>query len=281
MIWRRVFILGLLLMICCAAAGAAGQDIAPIDPAVLDEVGAWMDTLPEWDGTYRRIRVPILMYHYVSALPETADDTRITLSVTPDMFRAHMQYLFDGGYTTISLYQLINALRTGAQLPAKPVVLTFDDGYIDHYQTVYPILREFGFTGTVFVITSAPDNSAPGYVSWPQIAEMSEGGMSMENHTRDHIDLRNQDYDTLVYQLLGAQESLLAYTGRTPHFLAYPMGFYDDYTIEIARTMPLWGAVTTQFGALHTTDGTLEMPRVRISNDTSVDALAALLLTDS
>lgn len=279
--FRRGLILGLLFIICFAVIEAAGQDIIPVDPSAIENVGAWTDTLPEWDGTYRRIRVPILMYHYVSEPPDLADNTRVTLSVTPEMFRAHMQYLFDSGFTTISLYQLVDALRTGSPLPAKPVVMTFDDGYTDHYESVYPILREFGFTGTIFVITSAPDNTAPGYVTWPQVAEMAEGGLSMENHTRDHVDLRNQDYDTLVYQLLGAQESLLAYTGLTPHFLAYPMGFYDDYTIEIARTMPLWGAVTTQFGALHTTDGVLEMPRVRISNETTVDALASLLQTDS
>ncbi len=278
---RRGLILGLMIVSCLVATSVTGQDIIPVDPLQVENADVWMDTLPEWDGTYRRIRVPILMYHYVSEPPDPSDSTRVTLSVMPELFRAHMQYLFDSGFSTISLYQLIDALRTGAQLPAKPVVLTFDDGYIEHYEIVYPILRSFGFTGTVFVITGAPDNSAPGYASWPQVAEMAEGGLSMENHTRDHIDLRNQDYDTLVYQLLGAQESLLAYTGRTSHFLAYPMGFYDDYTIEIARTVPLWGAVTTQFGALHMTDGALEMPRVRISNDTTVDALASLLQTDS
>ena len=274
-------ILVFLILIGCLAVGTAGQNAAPIDSTVVESVGTWMDTLPEWDGTYRRIRVPILMYHYVSEPPEASDDTRITLSVTPDMFRAHMQYLFDGGYNPISLYQLIDALRTGATLPVKPVVLTFDDGYTDHFSTVYPVLHQFGFTGTIFVITGAPDNSAPGYLSWPQIAEMAESSISMENHTRDHIDLRNQDYDTLVYQLLGAQESLLAYTGRTPHFVAYPMGFYDEGTLEILRTMPVWGALTTQFGALHTTDRALEMSRVRISNETNVAALAALLQTDS
>ena len=97
------------------------------------------------ETTLRRLRVPILMYHYVSELPPGADDMRRGLTVTPERFTAHMQFLHDQGYTTISLYDLNDALTKGTPLPPKPIILTFDDGYSDAYTNVFPVLKQFGF----------------------------------------------------------------------------------------------------------------------------------------
>lgn len=232
---------------------------------------------PSGDGTLRRIHVPILMYHYVSELPPDADATRIDLTVRPDMFRTHMQDLKDDGYTTITLYQLDDALLNGTPLPAKPIILTFDDGYIDHYVNVFPILKEYGFIGTFFIITGMPDNHVPGYVTWEQIREMSDAGMDMESHTKTHQDLRNRDYDFLVYELLGSAQSLQAYTGREPHMFAYPVGHYDDMTLNVLHQLGMWRAVTTESGSLETTDNRLELPRLRVSGDTGVSGLEYLL----
>lgn len=236
---------------------------------------------PDWDGTLRRIRVPILMYHYISEPPADADVYRTDLSVPPDLFRQHLAWLRDAGYSPIRLEDLYVALQTGAALPEKPVVLTFDDGYADNYTHAFPLLREFGFTGTFFVMTSGPDLNNPNYLTPAQIAEMAAGGMRMESHTRDHPDLRGRDGDFLVYQLLGAQESLTAWTGRVPYQFAYPAGEYDEAVLAMLRSLHVQTAVTTQFGALHTSGATLELPRIRIRNTTDVPALAALLATGS
>src|SRR5215207_5305181 len=147
------------------------------------------------DGTLRRLRVPILMYHYVSELPPDADDIRVGLTVSPQMFREHMQYLQTAGYQTVSLYEINLALEHGTPLPPKPVVLTFDDGYIDHYSTVFPILQEYSFTGTFFIISQFVDNNHPAYMTWEQIAQMANAGMRMEAHTKTHADLRSRNYD--------------------------------------------------------------------------------------
>lgn len=232
---------------------------------------------PAWDGTYRRIQMPILMYHYVSDLPEDADDVRTDLTLAPDVFRAHMDALFYQGFTPISLYDLDDALQTGEPLPAKPVVLTFDDGYLDHYTNVFPVLQQYGFTATFFIITSMADESNPAHLSWAQITEMSSAGMDMEPHTKTHPDLRARDYDFLVYQMLGSIESLQAYTGKTPHMFSYPIGHYDEATLAVARTLPIWRAVTTDNGFLVTTDNRLELPRLRIHNFTGVTGLLQLV----
>jgi peptidoglycan/xylan/chitin deacetylase (PgdA/CDA1 family) len=238
-----------------------------------------LESQPEWDGTLRRIRVPILMYHYVSELPPGADATRIDLTVSPNLFRAHMRYLSEQGYQTVSLYQLDAALRQGIPLPAKPIILTFDDGYVDHYQFVMPVLQQHGFVGTFFIITARADANDPRYMSWSQIREMADAGMSMEAHTKNHVDLRDRSYDFLIYEMLGSMESLAAYVGRQSHMFAYPVGHYDTMTLQVGEQLPIWRAVTTQSGALHTTDNRLELPRLRIHGNTTVSGLEAILQT--
>jgi len=231
------------------------------------------------DGTLRRIRVPILMYHRVSEVPPDADVYRIDLTIAPEVFRAHMQYLHDEGYNTISLYQLNDALLRGMRLPSNPVVLTFDDGYIEHYATVFPTLQEYGFAGTFFVITGYADANNPDYLSWEQISEMADAGMSMEPHTKSHLGLVGRDNDFLLYEVLGSFESIAEHTDRIPRMFAYPGGDYDDAALHMLASLACWRAVTTHHGVLHTTDNYLELPRVRVSGDTAVTGLAYLLQT--
>ncbi len=258
---------GLLVIICLITCGAALAQM----PVVPERAA------PAWDGTYRRIRVPILMYHYVSDLPEDADATRTDLTITPDNFHAHMDYLFYQGYTPISLYALDDALLTGSVLPAKPVVLTFDDGYVDHYTNVLPVLEQYGYRATFFIITGTADANNPEHLSWAQIREMAEAGMDMESHTKTHPDLRERGYDFLIYQLLGSMESLQAFTGKTPHMFAYPVGQYDDAALGVLKMLPVWRAVTTERGVYETTDNRLELPRLRIHHQTGVAGLAQIL----
>jgi peptidoglycan/xylan/chitin deacetylase (PgdA/CDA1 family) len=229
------------------------------------------------DGTLRRIRVPILMYHYVSPLPADADDVRRDLTITPEVFAAHLDYLAAAGYATISPYELYAALTTGAPLPPKPVLLTFDDGHIDHYQYVFPALQAHDFTGTFFIITGRADANDPAHVNWMQIAEMAAAGMNMEVHTKSHLSLVERDRDFLIYELLGSRESLHAHTGQEPRILSYPVGQFDEHTLQIATELDYWLAVTTEPGVDHVSTNRLELPRVRVSYDTGVSGLAYLL----
>lgn len=232
---------------------------------------------PDNDGTLRRIRVPILMYHYVSPIPPDADEYRLDLTVEPHIFRSHMQFLVDEGYSSVSLYEIHRALTYGDPLPDKPIVLTFDDGHIDHYETVFPLLQEYELSGTFFVVTGFADQNLPQYISWAQIKEMSAAGMSMQAHTKAHLDLRERDHDFLVYQIFGSVESLTAHTDAEVNMFAYPAGRYDEATLAILEDSEIHQAVTTRYGDLHTTDGTLELARLRVSGNMGIAGLAHLL----
>ena len=248
---RRIYLLGILLL------------------ALIYPVNA--------DGTIRRVRVPILMYHYVSPLPEQSDAIREGLTVSPETFRAHIEFLKLEGYETVSLYEVHDALENGTPLPNKPIVLTFDDSYTDHYQYAFPILKEYGYIGTFFVITGYTDNNNPNHLTWEQIEEMADAGMNMESHTKSHYTLVDRDYDFLVWELIGSVESLESHTGKRPLIFSYPVGKYDEATLKTLESTTIIQAVTTEYGTYHTLHDALLSPRLRISGNMGVSGLRNLL----
>lgn len=226
------------------------------------------------------LRVPILMYHYISVPPADADIYRTDLSVTPDNFREQMAYLAENGYTPIDLYQLSAAIADKIELPEKPIVLTFDDGYLDNYENAFPILQEFGFPGTFFVITDYADQGAEGYANWEQLEEMAAAGMRIETHTKNHPDLSTMGRDDVIFQALGSQETIAAHIGYTPRYLCYPGGRYNEETIQILGELDFWGATTTQGGGWHSFADRYEWDRQRMRFETTMDQFRILIDPD-
>ncbi len=236
------------------------------------------ESAPPRDETRRRIRVPILMYHYISAPPPDADVYRLDLSVTPGQFAAHIAWLAQNGFTSISLDDLVGALTEGRPLPPRPVVITFDDGYLDAYTNAFPVLRQYGMTGTFFVVTEWLDTRQPGYLTWDLARQMAAAGMSIQTHTRSHKYLDDGcDYDCLVYQILGSVQTIEAEIGIRPRFFCYPGGRYDASVLPVLNQIGIVGAVTTEAGTLHVSDRPLELKRARIRGTTTVDDLAWMM----
>jgi peptidoglycan/xylan/chitin deacetylase (PgdA/CDA1 family) len=248
---------------------------APSQPPPTDTPVSTIGPTP--DGTPRELRVPILMYHYVSEPPPDSDAYRRDLSVTPEQFREQMQFLKDNGYTPISLYDLHRALARPYRLPEKPVILTFDDGYADVYTDAVPILREFGFTATFFIVTEWLDVQQPGYLTWDQVRELEEQGFGFEAHSRSHLDMEGMSRPDLDYQIIGAQRAFQVELGRKPRFFVYPAGRWDENAIIALGEAGYWGALTTQHGSWHRTDDLFEMSRLRVRGDMSAGDFAALL----
>jgi peptidoglycan/xylan/chitin deacetylase (PgdA/CDA1 family) len=234
--------------------------------------------LPTPSGNYSwTLKVPILMYHYISVPPEDADIYRTDLSVTPDNFRAQMIYLVENGYSTIDFYDLSLAIVNKRELPPKPVIITLDDGYRDNYENAFPILKEFGLTATIFIPTDFIDQGNPNHLSWEMIEEMAEYGIRFEPHSKTHPDLRDRDREFLIWEILGPQETLAAHLGYTPRYFAYPGGRYDEAVITILAELDFWGAVTTAGGKWQGYNDRYEWTRMRVRYSATINEFADLV----
>jgi peptidoglycan/xylan/chitin deacetylase (PgdA/CDA1 family) len=211
------------------------------------------------------------MYHHIAKPPRRADAVRRDLSVAPQAFREQLHYLSQAGYETITLGDLALHLTIGTPLPTKPIILTFDDGYVDAYTHAFRLLQEYGFTGTFFLTTAPMDDLNPEWLTWTQVEEMHAAGMEFEPHTFNHPDLRKRDFDFLVFQILAPKEAIEARTGETCRFFAYPSGRYDDFVIDVLRSANFWGAVLVEQGATHTAEDLFTLNRVRIQGEDDLD----------
>jgi hypothetical protein len=165
-----------------------------------------------------RLLVPVLLYHHVS----DAGKTRYFVPVA--QFKAQMKLLADEGYQSISISQLAGALRDGSDLPEKPVVLTFDDGYEDIYENAFPILSQYHFTGVAYIITGTLGTKLSyGYMQAPELKELAAAGWEIGSHSISHTDLKTSKLG-MGTELRQSREDLEALLGVPVHSFSYPFG---------------------------------------------------------
>lgn len=216
------------------------------------------------------MRVPMLMYHYVSTPPPGADIFRLDLSVTPQAFEEQMAYLASNGYQTVRVADVVAHLTKGAPLPEKPIALTFDDGYADTYESVFPILQKYRMTATFYVIAQFTEDRKAGYVTWEQLREMAAMGMEIGSHSMDHLDLRNRTTAFLNNQMAGSKRLIESRLGITVRTFSYPAGKYSARAHAVAQTSGYLGAVTEIQGIQQSNSDIFEMRRVRVRGSYSL-----------
>ena len=202
------------------------------------------------------VKIPILMYHSISD-----DDPNNNLLVPPSMFEEQMAWLEANEFTSMDLDEALDSMETG-KVPKRPVVITFDDGYSDNYTSAFPSLKNHGLKATFFVITDGVDDGY--YMSSEMLKEMQSDGMSIQNHTANHLELdklsREDAYDTIKR----GQDFLRNNIGSDANYLCYPVGKYNSETIEIEKELGIKAATTTQGGISSIGDGLYQLKRVRI-----------------
>ena len=179
------------------------------------------------------VTVPILIYHSVD------DIAYSQFYITTAAFQSQMQTLHDNGYTTITLQDWAN-IRAGLEAaPAKPVIITFDDGLDNLLTKAYPILSSFGFKATSFVPTEyvggtnawdvgsiAAGDPVINELTWSQIQQLAATGLiDFESHSMTHPDLTAVDDSQLAWELVGSKQALESHLpGHQVLFIAYPFG---------------------------------------------------------
>ncbi|WP_276891654.1 polysaccharide deacetylase family protein [Dialister micraerophilus] len=219
--------------------------------------------------------VSVLMYHMIGDIP--GNDA----VMTEKNLRMQMQYLKDNGYHPITMQELYDYVSKGAALPEKPVCITFDDGYHDSYTIVYPMMKEFNFPWTLFLIT---DDVGKAYnrMTWEELKEMADSNtVTIANHTLSHPKLHNlSSRKEKENQIEGAQKALKYHLNIDNAWIAYPYGDYDEEVIDICIKAGIKLALTTDAGRVHEGSYPYELKRVYIGNNVDMHHFAERLMKD-
>ncbi|WP_296824508.1 polysaccharide deacetylase family protein [uncultured Megasphaera sp.] len=203
---------------------------------------------------YHLTGVPVLNYHQVNNRYETC------LTMKPENFEAQMKYLHDNDYHSITQAQFDAYMRGEGSLPDRPVLITFDDGYVDNYEFAYPIMKKYGFRGTIFLIMNLMDK--PGYLTWDMVKEMSNDGMEFGSHTISHKPLTSFDRSGVRKELQESKAMIEARTGKVCNFIAFPEGKFNEMIMEETKNAGYDYGFTVETGRDFPWDDHYDLDRV-------------------
>src|SRR4051812_42934439 len=209
----------------------------------------------------RRRAVPILMYHVIARPPPAAPYPQ--LWVSPAALAAQVHALEHAGYHAVTLRRVFAGWQHGSPLPAKPVVLSFDDGYQSQGVVAGRVLKSAGWPG---VLNLAIRNAGPGGITMARLLRLRREGWEIDSHTVSHVDLTTLDPAAARAQLLGSRHWIRTRLGATPEFFCYPAGRFNPAVVAEVRGAGYRGATTELPGVARAADNPYELPRVRVSN---------------
>lgn len=170
-------------------------------------------------------QVPVLCFHHIRELKPGQKPTESSYSVTPSQIAELMKTLKDSGYQTILPDQLYNYLVHDGPLPAKPVMLTFDDTDEEQFTIGNAYMKKYGFKGVFFIMTVSLNR--PRYMTTDQLKQLSEEGNAVESHTWDHhmvTKYQGEDWDK---QFVQPKKKIEGITGKSAEYFAYPFGLWN------------------------------------------------------
>jgi biofilm PGA synthesis lipoprotein PgaB len=214
----------------------------------------------------------ILMYHNIAA------DTPSSTSVTPTMFKKHMQYLAENNFTIWPLIKILSNLKAGKSIPEKTISITFDDASRSVYTEAFPLLKEKGWPFTLFVTTQYVTAGYRNYMTWDQLREVEQYGAEIGNHGHTHthykrkqIEETDNQWQQRIKAEIGQAQTLLEEQLDQPiRAVAYPYGEYSSEIKKILLDFEFYG-LGQHSGAVSQTSDFQAIPRFPIT--TGFDSL--------
>ena len=223
----------------------------------------------------RGVPVPILMYHAIEDLDESASDSKRTWTVSPAAFGEQMSYLLAEGWTSVSPRQLAAYLTAGEPLPPKPLIISMDDGYKEVYSFVYPLLKETPLRPVLYV---PPDHiGLRAYLDWDQLKELVDAGFWLGSHGYDHTDLRGAADADLAHQVGDSKQVLEGALGITIDSFCYPYGGYDQRTLAALEAHGYTSAMTLNPLLYQVPGDPFRLSRLLVPYDMTLEEFAELL----
>ena len=215
-------------------------------------------------------RVPVLMYHVIN--PPPAGAPYPGLYVPRAEFAAEMQALARAGWHAVTLDELRANWRHGNRLPAKPIVITFDNGYESQYANALPVLRRLHWAAVENIqLSGLPP--AQGGMTTAQVRGLLAGGWELDTQGISHADLPALDATQLRYQIVHARNVLRARYHQPVDWFCYPSGQYDATVVAAVKAAGFVGSTTVVPGWASRGDSPYALPRLRVLGGTSPAAL--------
>lgn len=219
--------------------------------------------------------VPILMYHHVKNTGLGKD------VISPYEFESDLKYFTENNYTTITIKDLIDYVNKGKDLPEKPIILSFDDGYYNTYKYVYPLLQQYNMKIVLSVIGKVTDDFSKvvdnnvnfAHMTWNEINEMQSSGLvEIQNHSYNlHkickgrygcSQLVNETFsqyeDFIEEDIIKLQDRINEMVNITPNTFTYPYGKYNNNTDLIIKDIGFQATLTVTYGVNLVTEGNPE-----------------------
>jgi peptidoglycan/xylan/chitin deacetylase (PgdA/CDA1 family) len=184
--------------------------------------------------------VPVIGYHQIRNWTSSDSKQARPYIMPVAKFKAQMQYLASHHYHPISLNRLMAHLTTGAPLPAKPVVLTCDDGEEGQFSTAFPVLKKHGFTAAFFPMTVVLGKK--NWMSPDQLRTMDKAGMTIGDHTWDHHRVDRYSGHDWKRQIADSTDKLKKILGHPVHYFAYPYGAWNEDAFSHLKKNGYWAA---------------------------------------
>ena len=249
---------------------AADAPVVRIAPAVAHTIPAGAPVAAR-DGC---ISLPILYYHYIRVNPNPKDHLGFELSVTPRNFQAQMDWLKAAGAHPVTLAQVMAALQSGSALPARPVVLTFDDGHDDFATQAVPVLLREHFVAMSFVVPGFL--GSPSYMSPAQVRAVAADGMVIGAHTMHHVDLTKVSAAVAQSEISSSRALLEQLIGRPVLDFAYPYGAWNPAIAATVAQAGFRDAAATAWGTMQCLSNRYQLHRFEVLGSSGLAGFASL-----
>lgn len=228
-----------------------------------------------FDGTGSH-SIPILMYHSISDYLFGKSHPYYQINTSPEAFARQMRWLHNNNFQTMNLTEAYAALESGQNV-SKTVVITFDDGYRDFYTDGMEVMKQCGFSATIFLATDRIAERSVciegvDYLTWREVRELHAEGIRFGSHTVTHPDLRSLGPDQIEYELGRSKEIIEQRLGSRVESFAYPFAFPEEdktftrFLVDILENQGYENGVSTIIGRAKSDNNRFFLPRLPVNS---------------
>lgn len=236
---------------------------------------------------YRTDRIPIILYHRLiskeAALKGEVPDEEMVWASYDMSFAKQMKYLHEKQYTPLDFDDYLKIRSGEAALPRKPIIITFDDGYLSTYTMAYPIMKKYAHKATIFVALEPDEHTRrqvdgiDDFLSSQQMRDMARNGISFQSHTLTHCILTELEDERVLYELTESSHRLSEITDLSVQHVAIPRAGYNRRIKRLVKKAGYRTACCNNKGSSNGLSDAFALPRIVIERDMTVRDFARCL----